>query len=100
MAARVDAFRDGLREFGYVDGRNIVVEVRHADEQIERFPAIVAEMVRMPVDVFGSGGPTVTRVARNATTSIPVVMAFDADPVGSGLEVPRDVLARADRAID
>lgn len=84
VASRANAFRDGMRELGYEDGRNVVLEFRYADERLDRIPAIVADLVKRKVDVIVSGGPSVTRVARAATSTIPIVMAFDSDPVGSG----------------
>jgi putative ABC transport system substrate-binding protein len=84
VAARAHAFRDGMRELGYEDGRNVVLEFRYADERLDRIPAIMADLVKRKVDVIVSGGPSVTRVARAATSTIPIVMAFDSDPVGSG----------------
>jgi len=84
IAARVDAFRQGLKELGYVEGRNIIVEYQYAEEKIDRLPAIIGDLARLPVDVIVSAGPAVTQAARSATRSTPIVMAFDADPVGSG----------------
>ena len=83
-AARVEAFRQGLRELGYVEGKNIVIELRSADGEQGRLPALVAELVRLKVDIIVSAGPSVTRAAKAATTTIPIVMAQDSDPVGSG----------------
>ncbi len=83
-AARIEAFRQGLRELGYVEGKNIVIEWRHAEGKFDRFPALAAELVRLKVDIIITGGPPATRSAREATSTIPIVMAFDSDPVGSG----------------
>jgi len=83
-AARIEAFRQGLRELGYVEGKNIIIELRGADEKPDRLPALAAELVRLKVDIVVSGGPTVTRPVKEATTTIPIVMTFDNDPVGSG----------------
>jgi putative ABC transport system substrate-binding protein len=83
-AARVEAFRQGLRELGYVDGKNIVIELRSAEGEQGRLTALVAELVRLKVDIIVSAGPSVTRAAKAATTTIPIVMAQDSDPVGSG----------------
>ena len=83
-AARVEAFRRGLRELGYVDGKNIVIELRSAEGEQDRLPALVAELVRLKIDIIVSAGPSVTRAAKAATTTIPIVMAQDSDPVGSG----------------
>ena len=84
-ADRVEAFKQGLRELGYVEGKNIVVEWRFADGEESRLPALVAELVRLKIDIIVAGGPAVTRVAQKATSTIPIVMGFHLDPVGSGL---------------
>jgi len=84
VAARVAAFRDGLRALGYVEGRSILVDYRYAEERVERLPAMLAEIVKGSPRVIVSAGPAVTRVARQATGSIPIVMAFDSDPLGTG----------------
>jgi putative ABC transport system substrate-binding protein len=83
-AARIEAFRRGLRDLGYVEGKSIVVEQRWADGKIDRLPALAADFVRLKADVIVSAGPTVTRAAKEANTGIPIVMSFDDDPVGSG----------------
>ena len=82
---RVEAFRQGLRELGYVEGRNIVIEWRYAAGRRDRLPALADEVVRLKVDIIVSGGPTITGFLKEATTTIPVVMGFDTDPVGNGL---------------
>ena len=84
IAARVEGFRQGLRELGYVEGKNIIIEWRSADLKPERRSEIAAELVRLKVDLIVSAGPTITRVLREATTTIPIIMAQDTDPVGSG----------------
>ena len=84
QSARIEAFRQGLRELGYVEGKNIVIEWRSAEGKLDRLPALAAELVRLKVDVIVTGGPTSTRAAKEATVMIPIVMAFDSDPVGSG----------------
>jgi putative ABC transport system substrate-binding protein len=84
IAPRMDAFRQGLRELGYVEGKNIVLERRHGDGQSDRLPALAAELVTLKVDVIVTSGPTATRPAKSATSTIPIVMTFDDDPVGSG----------------
>ena len=83
-ASRLEAFRQGLREFGYVEGENIVIEDRYADGKFDRLPALAAELVRLKVDVIITAGPPVTRAVKEATATIPVVMAQDGDPVGNG----------------
>ena len=84
IAARVDGFRQGLRELGYVEAKNIIIEWRSAELKPERRSEIAAELVRLKVDLIVSAGPTITRALREATTTIPIIMAQDTDPVGSG----------------
>jgi putative ABC transport system substrate-binding protein len=81
---RIAAFQNGLRELGYMEGKNIIVEYRQAEGKLERLPKIAAELVGRHVDVIVTAGPADTRAAKNATTTIPVVMTFDNDPVGNG----------------
>ena len=83
--ARHEAFRQGLRELHYVEGKNIVIDWRSADGKIERFPALAAEMVRLKLDVIVTSGPTATRAVKEATNTIPIVMTNDPDPVGDGI---------------
>jgi ABC-type uncharacterized transport system substrate-binding protein len=83
-ASRNEAFRQGMRELGYVEGKNIVIEWRSGDGKVERKSELVAELVRLRVDVIVTSGPTMTRAAQQATATIPIVMAFDPDPVGNG----------------
>jgi putative tryptophan/tyrosine transport system substrate-binding protein len=83
--ARIQAFQQGLRELGYVEGKNIIVEWRFAEEgQPERVAALAAELVRLNVDLIVTGGRGSTRAANEATSTIPIVMAQDADPVRNG----------------
>ena len=82
--ARVEAFRQGLRELGYVEGKNIVIEWRSGEGKLESEGELVAEAVRLKVDVIVTSGPTMTRAAKQATATIPIVMTFDSDPVGNG----------------
>ncbi len=84
VSDRIEAFRQGLRELGYVEGKNIVIESRYADGKLERLPALAAELVGLKVDVIVSSGPTPTRFAKKATSTIPIVMAQDSDPIGNG----------------
>src|SRR5437870_12949170 len=81
---RVEAFRQGLRELGYVEGKNIIIDWRYAQGKTERLPDLAAELVRLNVDVIVTGGPAVNRFAKEATVTIPIIMAFDNDPVGNG----------------
>jgi putative ABC transport system substrate-binding protein len=83
-AGRLEAFRQGLRDIGYVEGENIVIEDRYADGKFDRLPALAAELVRLKFDVIITAGPPVTRAVKEATATIPVVMAQDGDPVGNG----------------
>jgi putative ABC transport system substrate-binding protein len=73
-----------MSELGYVEGKNIVIEWRFAEEKPDRLPTLAAELVRLKVDIIVTGGPSATRSAKEATVTIPIVMAFDDDPVGSG----------------
>jgi putative tryptophan/tyrosine transport system substrate-binding protein len=77
-------WRQGLRELGYVEGKNVVIEWRYAEGKLDRLPALAAELVRLKVDIIVSAGPAATRHAKVATVTIPIVMGFDNDPVGSG----------------
>src|SRR6266540_26905 len=81
---RIEAFRQGLRELGYVEGKNIVIEWRFAEGKLDRLDEFAAEFVRLKVDVIVAGAPSSTRAAKKATSTIPIVMAFDNDPVGNG----------------
>jgi putative tryptophan/tyrosine transport system substrate-binding protein len=81
---RAEAFRQGLRELGYVEGKNIIIEWRQAEGKLDRLSALATELVRLKVDVIVTGGPTATRPVKEATTTIPIVMTQDSDPVGSG----------------
>ena len=82
--ARIEAFRQGLRELGYVEGKNIVIEWRFAEGKLDRIPALAAELVRLKVYIIITSGPPSTRAAKEATVTIPIVMGFDNDPVGNG----------------
>jgi putative tryptophan/tyrosine transport system substrate-binding protein len=84
MPARIEAFRQGLRELGYVEGKNIFIEWRAAEEKLDRLPELAAELVRLKVDIIVTAGSSPTRAAKEATNTIPIVMAQDPDPVGSG----------------
>ncbi len=84
IAERIEAFRQGLRDLGYVEGKNIVIEWRSAEGKRDRLPALATELEHLKVDVIVTGGPLVTRAAKEATVTIPIVMTQDPDPVGSG----------------
>src|SRR6266571_2420985 len=83
-SARIEAFRQGLRELGYVEGKDIVIEWRYAEGKFDRLPDLAAELVRLKVDIIVTAGPQATRPAKQATSTIPIVMAQDPDPVGDG----------------
>ena len=83
-SARHEAFRQGLRELGYAEGKNIVIDWRSAEGKFDRLPALAAELVRLKVDIIVTGGGATTRAAKEMTTTIPIVMAQDGDPVGNG----------------
>jgi len=81
---RFEALRQGLRELGYVEGKNIVIERRFADGKFDRLPSLAAELVRLNVAVILTTGGISTRAAKEATSTIPIVMAQDNDPVANG----------------
>ena len=82
---QVEAFRQGLRELGYVEGQNIAIEYRYAEGVEERLPNLAADLVQLNVDVIFVTGTTGTQAAKRATKTIPIVMASVTDPVGTGL---------------
>jgi putative ABC transport system substrate-binding protein len=84
MTYRAEAFRQGLRELGYVEGKTVVIEWRYGEGTSDRVSELVAELVRLKVDVIVTGGASVTQAAKKATSTIPIVMAQVRDPVGSG----------------
>ena len=84
-AACFDAFRQGLRERGYVEGKNLVIEYRSADGRADRFPQLAADLVGLKVDVIVTRGTPAAQAAKNATGSIPIVMAAIGDPIGVGI---------------
>ena len=79
------AFRQGLRELGYVEGHTVILEERWAAGELARLPALAAELVQLPVDVIVASGASAVRAAMGATQSIPIVIAGAADPVAEGL---------------
>ncbi len=81
----LEAFRQGLRELGYVEGQNLIIESRYAEGSEERLPDLAAELVRLKVEVIVAGGSSTIRAAQHATRTIPIVMAVSYDPVGRGL---------------
>ena len=82
---QVAALTQGLRDLGWVEGQNVAVEYRYANNHLEQFPHLAAELVRLKVDLIVAGGEAGIRAARDATSTIPIVMANSGDPVGTGL---------------
>jgi len=78
-------FRQGLRDLGYVEGRNVVIECRSAPGKADRYPDLVAELVRLKVDLLLATGTIMTLAAKQATTTVPIVMVYVTDPVASGI---------------
>jgi putative ABC transport system substrate-binding protein len=85
IAPRAEAFRQGLRELGYKEGQDIVIETRAAEGRSGRMSALAAELVQRNVDVILTTGTTATQAAKRATSTIPVIMTFVSDPVEAGL---------------
>ena len=83
--ARVEAFRQRLRELGYVEGKNIVIEYRYAEGKGERLPDLAAELVQLKVDVIVTTSPSATLAAKKASATIPIVFGAATDPVGAGI---------------
>jgi len=81
----LDAFREGLRDLGYTEGQNVIIEERWAEERPERFPVLIAELVRLNSDVIVVGSNPGSQAAKDAKTTIPIVFAAVSDPVGRGL---------------
>jgi putative tryptophan/tyrosine transport system substrate-binding protein len=84
MAERTEAFRQGLHELGYMEGKNIVIEWRYGEDKSDLVSRLAAELVRLKVDVIVSGGNSSTRAAKKATNTIAIVMTQSSDPVASG----------------
>ena len=81
----IGPFREGLRELGYQEGRNIVIEYRWAEGKYERFPALIAELLAAPVDVIVTAGTPATLAVKKATSTVPLVVIAVGDPVGTGI---------------
>ena len=85
LSPRLEAFRQGLRELGYIEGRNIAIEYRSAEGNVDRLPELAAELARLKVDCIITAGPTPTRAAKQATSTIPIIMTtYGGDPVADG----------------
>ena len=91
FGSQVEAFRQGLRDLGYIEGKNMVVEYRSAEGEVDRVPRLVAELVQLKVDVLVSGNFATIRAAKQAIKTIPIVIVTAQDPVAAGLV---DSLAR------
>src|SRR6266478_6875663 len=78
------AFRQTLRELGWIDGQNIVIETRFADGDVDRLPALAGELLVLNVDLIVAGSSAATRASKSATTTVPIVMLASADAVGEG----------------
>ncbi len=85
LARQLEAFRQGLRELGYVEGQTIAIEQRFAGGRLERLPALAAELVRLKVDVIVTGASPAPEAAKQATSTIPIVFAISGDPVAEGV---------------
>jgi len=83
-SVRTAAFRQGLRELGYVEGKSIVIEYRYSEGKLDRERAFAAELMGLKIAVFVTGGSTTTRAAKEATATIPIIMTQDHDPIGNG----------------
>jgi ABC-type uncharacterized transport system substrate-binding protein len=84
---RLEAFRQGLQDLGYIEGKNIIIEYRYAEERLERLPALAGELVRLKVDIIVADNTSTARAARKATSIIPIVFLAGSDPTQSGLAV-------------
>jgi putative ABC transport system substrate-binding protein len=84
VASRLETFRHGLRDLGYVEGRNITIEYRFAEGKADRLPELVAELIGLKVDILVIDGTAAIRAGQQATTTIPIIMAVSGDPVTSG----------------
>jgi putative tryptophan/tyrosine transport system substrate-binding protein len=85
MAVLLEAFRQELSKLGWIEGKNITIEYRFAEQKNERLPELAADLVRLKVDLIVVSGPPAALAAKSATTTIPIVMTNASDPVGAGL---------------
>jgi putative ABC transport system substrate-binding protein len=81
---RLSVFREGLRELGYAEGKNLIIESRYANGSLDRLPKLATELVEQKVNIIVTAGNEAVQAAKNATHTIPIVMAFSGDPVGAG----------------
>ena len=81
----IEALRQGLRDLGYVEGKNLVIEYRYAEANRDRYPDLLADLVRLKVDIIIGDGTGPLVAAKKATSTIPIVMTSTTDPVGNGL---------------
>ena len=84
FSTRIESFRQGLRELGYVEGKNVLIEYRYAEGKLDLLPALASELVQLKVDVIVTASPPGVQAAKNATSTIPIVFAAIGDPVGGG----------------
>ena len=82
--SRLDDFRQGLRELGYVEGQNILIDYRYANGKLDQLPALAAELVRLQVELIVTTGNEAVQAVKNTTQTLPIVMAFSGDPVAAG----------------
>jgi putative tryptophan/tyrosine transport system substrate-binding protein len=87
QAPVLEGFRQGLRELGYIEGKNIIIEYRFAEGKRDLVPSMISELVQLKVDLIVSGGARPTRAAKQATSTIPIVFAQDLDPIGNGFVI-------------
>jgi len=85
FSTRMETFRQGLRELGHVEGKNVIIEYRYAEGKLDLLPALASELVQLKVDVIVTTSPPSVQAVKNATSTIPIVFAATGDPVGSGL---------------
>src|SRR5215470_7575133 len=85
MAVLVNAFRQELSSLGWIDGKNIAIEYRFAEQKLERLPELAAELVRLKVELIVAVGTAATLAAKSTTATIPIVSSGSSDPVGTGL---------------
>jgi putative tryptophan/tyrosine transport system substrate-binding protein len=81
----IDAFREGLHDLGYVEGKDIVIEYRFAEGKEDRLPDLAADLIRLKIDIIVVGGADATLAAKKATRTVPIVMGSVGDPVGTGI---------------